>query len=96
MRKLIAISLFSLGLAAPAWSLPGLTLEESAREVAEDECPVLTQIKYPWLRCTTNEWGGKSLSDPTVAANATWDSDRRIPIGHEWVEGTGAWFDIER
>lgn len=77
--------------AGGASALPGISLSGPLAEVAADECPVLTQIKYPWLECTTDALGTRSISTATVPANASWDSDRSIPIGHAWVEGEGAW-----
>ena len=59
--------------------------------MGEDECPPLTRIKYPWLECATNAWGGRSIRTATAPANASWDTDRRIPLGHDFVEGEGGW-----
>ena len=28
---------------------------------AQDACPPLIRIKYPWLTCSTNAWGGKTI-----------------------------------
>ncbi|MGH0037091.1 MAG: hypothetical protein ACQGVK_18855 [Myxococcota bacterium] len=33
-------------------------------EAARTACPPLTTMKYPWIRCSSNEWGGKELSVP--------------------------------
>lgn len=37
---------------------------ERARQEALVACPPLIRIKYPWLTCSTNAWGVKSL-DPS-------------------------------
>ena len=45
-------------------------LRVQAKAEAEAErtaCPRLTQIKYPWISCTTNRWGGKELTVPGTA-----------------------------
>ena len=93
MRMWIAAILSSLLLAGAASALPGISLSQPLPEVAADACPVLTDIKYPWLRCVRNSHGGKSFTPATVRAVASWRTDRTIAIGHEFVEGTGAWFD---
>jgi hypothetical protein len=33
-------------------------------EAARTACPPLIVMKYPWVSCSTNEWGGKELSIP--------------------------------
>ena len=34
---------------------------------------------------------GWTITTSTVAANATWDADKRIPRGHVFVDGQGGW-----
>ena len=77
--------------AGSAAALPGISLSEPLPEVGADECPVLTQIKYPWLQCATNERGGRSITSATVSANASWQADRSLPLGDAFVEGDGWW-----
>jgi hypothetical protein len=33
-------------------------------EAARTACPMLIAMKYPWIKCSTNEWGGKELTVP--------------------------------
>jgi len=40
---------------------------EAAEEAARRTCPALVRIKYPWISCTTNAWGGKELHVPGSA-----------------------------
>ena len=91
MRMWIVASFLVLFVSGAASALPGISLSEPPAEVAADECPVLTQIKYPWLGCASNAHGGRSFTRATVAANARWETDRTIALGHEWVEGEGNW-----
>ena len=93
MRMWIAAILSSLLLAGAASALPGISLSQPLPKVADDACPLLTQIKYPWLRCAQNAHGGKSFTTTTVQASASWETDRSIAIGHDFVEGEGAWLD---
>ena len=58
-------------LVAPAAVADGITFVEepvaieAGAEPVEQEaggaCPELVQIKYPWLSCSTDEWGNTSL-----------------------------------
>lgn len=43
--------------------------KQAAAEAAAEKvrCPDLVQIKYPWVTCVTNEWGGKELVVPGTA-----------------------------
>ena len=60
----------ALGLLLAAGSASALEdLSPGALKAAPgDACPALTQIKYPWLTCQANEFGGVSLSAPGEAA----------------------------
>jgi len=87
----IAGTLLTLLLAGSASALPSLSLSEPPAEVGPDECAPLIQIKYPWLGCTTDAEGRRSFTTATVPANATWLGDKIIPLGHEFVDGDGAW-----
>jgi len=40
---------------------------QAAKEAARRTCPALVRIKYPWISCTTNAWGGKELHVPGSA-----------------------------
>lgn len=40
----------------------------SVPATAAGSCPALTQIKYPWITCQGNEYGGVSLSVPSEPA----------------------------
>lgn len=85
-----------LALALPATALPGISLSEPLPETAPDECALLTQIKFPWLVCTTDAEGNKHIVNSTVPANASWEDTRQIPLGYEFVEGDGGWLSITR
>lgn len=37
-------------------------------EAARTACPPLIAMKYPWIRCSANEWGGKELVIPGSGA----------------------------
>jgi hypothetical protein len=87
-------STVSLALALPAAALPGISLSEPVPATGPDECSVLSQIKYPWLACATGADGAKRFVGGTIAANAGWDDDRQIPLGHEFVEGHGNWLPV--
>ena len=78
-------------LAGAAGALGSIALADPAPELAADACPQLTQIKYPWLRCTTAADGTKSIAGGTVPAIATWENSRQMPLGYEFIEGDGAW-----
>jgi len=63
-----------------------------AAQAAILECPALTQVKYPWLTCTTTAWGTKELAEvgsvrgdemPAGARVSNWQSS--------WVDGPGYW-----
>ncbi len=83
------VLLFSISLAGEAFASQTLSL--SAAEPAVGECPQLLQIKYPWLGCATNAHGASTIATATVAANASWETDRQIPRGYPAVEGRGHW-----
>ena len=83
----IAIAL----LAGPASAESRFSPSEASRAIAADECPLLTQIKYPWLACETRAPGTRSITTVTVPAEASWARNRSLPIGDDWVEGEGAW-----
>ena len=94
MRMWIAKTLTLCGLllgAVSASAVTPLSLEDTQRELGPNDCPVLTQVKYPWLTCAVSATGGRTISNATVAPNATWDADKRIPRGHVFVDGQGGW-----
>jgi hypothetical protein len=62
-----------------------------AAEARADACLPIIETRYPWLQCAPNASGGRSITSATVAANASWDTDRSIPYGHVFVEGDGWW-----
>ena len=90
----LLVSATGLLLASSAHALPSISLDEPIAEPAADECPLLTRIKYPWLACTTTADGRRIFAGGTVPANATWESERQIPLGFEWIEGLGAYLPI--
>lgn len=65
---LVAAPLMLGGLAAPVAALDDLSPTVVAKARAKDKgdvCPELTRIKYPWLGCRANEYGGTSLVLPS-------------------------------
>ncbi len=79
----------SLALAAPAGALESISLSVPFEESAAEECPRLTQIKYPWIQCSPNAWGGKTLNTPSESDS--WSESRRIPPLSEFSDGGGYW-----
>ena len=69
--------------AAPALSHDAMSPDEAAVETAADECPTLTRIKYPWLTCSTNAFGVKSVN--VDVRSASWESEKRIPRQGKWI-----------
>lgn len=70
--------------ASPALALDGIDLSSPPEPVAEGECPLLIQIKYPFLSCTNGQIG---LSD----ADETWESERRMIRQGDWTESDAGW-----
>lgn len=65
---LVAAPLMLGGLAAPVAALDDLSPTAVAKAPAKDKgdvCPELTRIKYPWLSCRANEYGGTTLVLPS-------------------------------
>lgn len=94
MKKTPTLAALGLALAlTPAAGLvatPASALDTLSLPVAEtgaDECPRLTQIKYPWMSCTRTAWGAKTLRTPT--GDDTYESERRMPSWSEFVDGDG-------
>jgi hypothetical protein len=83
---LIAAVFAFTALATPALASDALTLAEAAADTGANECPVLTQVKYPFLRCTTDAHGVKEVVKKIGSASYT--SDRQVPRLYEFVEGT--------
>ena len=48
---------------------------------AAGECPVLVQIKYPFVTCSAGASGFQPGSE-----NASWEQDRRMPQMSDWTE----------
>ncbi len=55
------------GLALPASALDSVDPAE-VRTPSGDACPELTAIKYPWITCLENEYGGVTLMLPEQPA----------------------------
>ena len=64
VSALIAAPLVLGGLAAPIAALDDLS-PTAVMKTEGDMCPELTRIKYPWLRCRANEYGGPTLVLPS-------------------------------
>jgi hypothetical protein len=94
---------FLLATAVGFFACAGLAGSASALEtlgpmsVAQGECPALTSVKYPFIRCSENEYGGLTLTIPgqpaplacnmllpdgeCAAGPYEWDLVPRIPRG---------------
>jgi hypothetical protein len=96
--RLLAVLFLACFLTSPAVAFDSISLSEPLADPAPDTCPALTRINYPWLDCRTHASGGTTITTHTVAANASWATDRRIPYGHPFVEGHGYryWGDVTR
>jgi hypothetical protein len=67
LLALAAATALALAAAGSAGALEGLSpAQVSAAEGGA--CPALTQIKYPWISCQANEYGGVTLSSPSLQA----------------------------
>jgi hypothetical protein len=75
--------------AMPTAALEPISLSVPVADTGPDECPLLTRIKYPWLVCDTNAWGGKPFVPG--AESDSWEQDRSIPTMSQFTEGTGHW-----
>jgi hypothetical protein len=81
--------LLSLPVAGSSLALDTLTPGQASAATGSEECPVLTQVKYPFLACATSPSGGKILvATGDVATNV---SGRQGPYGLEFPEGSGYW-----
>lgn len=85
------VALAMLPMAGAATALDGIDLSrgilqrEAAVPGAETTgCPMLIEIKYPFLRCPDGQIGLAEGDD-------TWENSRQIPRQGEWNEGHGAW-----
>jgi hypothetical protein len=73
-----AAALLAAGSAAPALALETVS-PRSVQEPAGDVCPALTAIKYPWLSCRGNDYGGVTLMLPDQPAPPA--CNWRLPSG---------------
>jgi hypothetical protein len=75
--------------AGSALALEGIDLSRPLPTPAAGECPLLVQIKYPFLRCD----GGTESSERALPANTDrgWESVRQIPRMSDWTESQGTW-----
>jgi hypothetical protein len=71
------VTLLVGGLAAPAAALDDISPTAMGSEGSA--CPTLTSVKYPWLGCTANEFGGVTLSLPGQPAPL--ECRMRLPSG---------------
>lgn len=80
--RMAGVAAASAGLALLGVALPGSALESVeplSVKAASDGCPALTAIKYPWLGCSPNEYGGVTLSQPSPPRIET--CEWRLPDG---------------
>ena len=84
ITALLFAALFWIMMVGSAQALDGINLSEPVEPPAEGECPLLTQIKYPFISCE------KPAGDAPVV-NHTWENSRRIPISSDFIEGNGYW-----
>jgi hypothetical protein len=59
----LAVALLAGGFAASASALDDISIG-AGDSAGAGACPALTQIKYPFLSCTPNAYGGVTLSMP--------------------------------
>ncbi len=83
------VALAGLGAVAPAMALETISLSEPLPDGEPGACPTLTQIKYPWLQCVGNAWGGTTLD--IASQSDGWPESRRIPTLSAFTEGDGEW-----
>lgn len=76
------VSAFAFGMASVAQA--GEHLKLPVAPPGQDECPKITQVKYPWLKCKTNAWGGTQIATATVPANANWEDEKQSGCGISW------------
>ncbi len=88
MRIRLLALVAGLTVSGPALALDTLTPAAASTPTAADQCPVLTQVKYPFLQCVTMTTGGKVLADAGVAPTV---AGRQAPYGMEFPEGVGYW-----
>lgn len=63
-----------------------------AAQAAILECPALTQVKYPWLTCTTTAWGTKELAEVGSVRSSELPPGARVSNWQaSWVDGPGYW-----
>ncbi len=70
--------------ASPAFALDGIDLSSEPAPVAEGECPLLVQIKYPFLSCADGQIG---LS----GADETWETERQMIRQGDFTESDAGW-----
>jgi hypothetical protein len=89
---LIAFSTLTL-FASAASALDGIDLRDGIPTVAEGECPLLTQIRYPFLCSGEGAANGAHalVQVRPLDPNPSWESARQIPRMSDWTEGDGAW-----
>lgn len=88
LRGVITVASLTLGLAAPALALDSISLSNgpavAAKAAAENPCPPLTRIKYPFLTCSLGEGGGAVLDSLGRSGLV-----RLMPRQNEFSEGNG-------
>jgi hypothetical protein len=83
------------GLLLGTFALPATALDTVSPSAvlapAGDACPELTAIKYPWLACRENEFGGVSLVLPSqpapLACHLLMPNGECAASGTEWGIG---------
>ncbi len=80
-------------LASAASALDGIDLRDPIPTAAPGECPLLTQIRYPFM-CSGEAAspGGHALVQVRpLNPDPSWESARQIPRMSDWTEGNGTW-----
>ncbi len=84
MLRNAASAVLALLFANSAAALEGIDLSQPLPATAPGECPLLVQIKYPFLTCASGQIGQSGASE-------LWEDSRQIPKMSDWTEGNGTW-----
>lgn len=88
---ILSMTLATTLIASAASALDGIDLRDPVPTTAPGECPLLTQIRYPFL-CSGGGAGAHALVHVRpLNPDPTWESTRQIPRMSDWTESNGTW-----
>ena len=90
MLRNAAAVVLTLLFANTALALDGIELSNPPQAVGEGECPLLVQIKYPFMTCAGAD-ASKVVNAPPTDTNRVWNEVRQIPLMSIWTESDGYW-----